>query len=60
VSRDGALTAAIEQQGVEFAGFVPADDLIFEYDLAGRPLVELPADSKALKGYFGVLDKLVP
>jgi CO dehydrogenase maturation factor len=55
-----ALTNVIEQQGVEFAGFVAADDLIFEYDLTGKPLVELPPDSKALKGYFGILDNLVP
>jgi CO dehydrogenase maturation factor len=57
---DPALQRAIGQQGVEFAGFVPADDLIFEYDLNGRPLVELPADSRALTGYFAILDKLIP
>jgi CO dehydrogenase maturation factor len=57
---DAALAQAIGRQGVEFAGFVSADDLIFEYDLNGRPLVELPADSKALTGYFAILDKLVP
>ena len=59
-SDDPSLRHAIEQQGVEFAGFIPADELIFEYDLNGRPLVELPADSKALTSYFAVLDKLVP
>ena len=55
-----ALKQAIGQQGVEFAGFVPADELIFEYDLNARPLVQLPADSKALGAFFGILDKLVP
>src|SRR5512137_170112 len=57
---DPALRHAIEQQGVEFAGFIPADELIFEYDLNGRPLVQLPAYSKALTSYYTVLDKLVP
>ncbi len=55
---DGTLRQAIERTGVEFAGFVPADDLIFEYDLNGKPLVQLPADSKALTSYFAILDRL--
>ncbi len=58
-SEDGALRRTIERQGVEFAGFVPADDRIFEYDLNGTPLIQLPADSKALNGYFAILDRLI-
>lgn len=59
-SSDPSLQQAIAQQGVEFAGFVPADELIFEYDLNGRPLIQLPADSRALTSYFAMLDKLIP
>jgi CO dehydrogenase maturation factor len=57
---DGMLRKAIDATGVEFAGFVPADELIFEYDLKGKPLIQLPADSKALTEYFAILDKLIP
>ncbi len=60
VSQDPSLQQAIGKQGVEFAGFVPADELIFEYDLNGKPLVELPAASKALTAFYGILDKLIP
>ena len=59
-SNDRSLVQAIEQQGVEFAGFVPADERIFEYDLNGKPLVQLPADSKALTAFFSILEKLIP
>jgi CO dehydrogenase maturation factor len=59
-SDDKSLLQAIEQQSVEFAGFVPADELIFEYDLNGKPLIQLPADSKALTSFYTVLDKLIP
>jgi CO dehydrogenase maturation factor len=59
-SEDSSLLHAIGQQGVEFAGFIPADELIFEFDLNGKPLVQLPADSKALTSYYAILDKLVP
>ncbi len=55
-----ALRQAIDRTGVEFAGFVPADDLIFDYDLNGKPLIQLPHDSKALTGFFSILDKLMP
>jgi CO dehydrogenase maturation factor len=59
-SGDKALLQAIALQGVEFAGFVPADELIFEYDLNGKPLVQLPAGSKALTSFYSVLDRLIP
>jgi CO dehydrogenase nickel-insertion accessory protein CooC1 len=39
---------------------VPSDELIFEYDLNGRPLIQLPADSKAVTSFYAVLDRLVP
>ena len=57
---DGTLQKVIDQQGVEFAGFVPADEVIFEYDLNGKPLIQLPSDSKALNSFYGILDKLIP
>jgi CO dehydrogenase maturation factor len=59
-SDDASLLQAIRQQSVEFAGFVPADEMIFEYDLAGKPLIQLPAESKALVSYYRLLDTLVP
>jgi CO dehydrogenase maturation factor len=59
-SRDPSLLQTIKQQNVEFAGFIPSDDLIFDYDLNGRPLVELPAGSKALMAFYDILDKLIP
>jgi CO dehydrogenase maturation factor len=57
---EAPLRGTIDQTGVEFAGFVPSDDLILDYDLQGKPLVQLPADSKALTGYFSILDQLIP
>jgi CO dehydrogenase maturation factor len=59
-SEDKSLLNAIEQQSVEFAGFVPADELIFEYDLNGKPLIQLPPESRALASFYSVLDKLIP
>jgi CO dehydrogenase maturation factor len=60
LSEDKSLLHAIDQQGIEFAGFVPTDELIFEYDLNGKPLIQLPPDSKALTSFYSVLDRLIP
>jgi CO dehydrogenase maturation factor len=44
--------------GLHCAGIVPQDGKIFEYDLQGRPLIELPDDSPALRSVFTILDGL--
>jgi CO dehydrogenase maturation factor len=59
-SDDRSMLQAIKQQNVEFAGFVPADELIFEFDLNGKPLIQLPGDSRALLSFYSVLDMLIP
>lgn len=41
------LKDEIEKTGIELLGTVPYDELIPRYDLEGRPLIELPADSAA-------------
>jgi CO dehydrogenase maturation factor len=44
--------------GLEVAGSVPQDGMIFEYDLEGKPLFELPADSPSLCAVYGILESL--
>lgn len=39
-------------------GLIPQDSLISDYDLKGRPIIELPADSPALRAVFEILDSL--
>jgi len=35
--------------GIEYAGIIPMDDNILQYNLTGKPLLKLPEDSTALK-----------
>jgi CO dehydrogenase maturation factor len=44
--------------GLNIAGFVPQDSTIFDYDLQGRPVFELPAESPACRSIFAILDSL--
>ncbi len=52
------LKSLAENSGLSVAGIVPQDDLIFEYDLRGKPIFQLPDDSGAVKAVFNILDSL--
>lgn len=45
-----------EELGMTVAGLVPQDHRIFEYDLAGKGIIDLPEDSAAVGAFFGILD----
>jgi CO dehydrogenase maturation factor len=57
---DPSLLQAIKRQAIDFAGFVSADDMISDYDLNGRPLITLPAETKAVDEFYGILGELIP
>jgi CO dehydrogenase maturation factor len=44
--------------GLEVSALIPNDDAIFEFDLKGKPVFELPEDSAALGAVFKTLDGL--
>ncbi|MBI5212144.1 MAG: AAA family ATPase [Nitrospirae bacterium] len=44
--------------GIKVAGFIPQDEMIFKFDLEGKPVFELPEDAKSVQTVFGVLDSL--
>jgi len=49
----------IKAGGLELAGTVPEDDTIYEFDLNGRPTIEMPEDSPSVQAAFGIFDKIV-
>jgi CO dehydrogenase maturation factor len=52
------LKSLAANSGLFVAGIIPQDDLIFEYDLRGKPIFQLPANSKAVKAVFNILDSI--
>jgi CO dehydrogenase maturation factor len=42
------LREGAEEMGIEYAGYLPHDELVLRYNLEGRPLAELPPESPAL------------
>ncbi len=49
----------IKKEGLELAGIIPEDDTLYEYDLHGRPTIEMPEDNSAVKAAFKIFDKIV-
>lgn len=57
-SNEKKLKDLATEYGLEVAGLIPQDDMIFEYDLKGIPLVKLSEDSIALRSLYNILDTL--
>lgn len=49
----------LQKKGLELAGTIPADETVYEYDLNGRPTVDMPDNNKAVKAAFEIFDKIV-
>jgi CO dehydrogenase maturation factor len=55
---DDVLETAREN-GLVFAGAVPEDDTVHQYDAAGTPTVSMPETSPAVEAAFGIFDKII-
>ena len=45
--------------GLELAGIVPEDDAVYEYDLKGKPTIEIPWESPSAKAAYAIFDRLL-
>jgi CO dehydrogenase maturation factor len=46
----------IKDNGLELAGLIPEDNMVYEYDLEGRPTIELPEENKSVRAAFEIFD----
>ena len=53
------LEPAVEASGLPLIGTVPEDENIRAFDLIGKPLIDLPEDSKAVVAVKGIYEKIV-
>ncbi|MBN2126237.1 MAG: AAA family ATPase [Deltaproteobacteria bacterium] len=58
-AQTGTLDAMAREQGLEVAGVIPEDETITEFDLIGKPTMELDWNSKALKAAFTIFDRIL-
>jgi CO dehydrogenase maturation factor len=50
------LKSLADKVGFSVAGIIPQDTTVFEYDLRGTPIFQLPDNSAAVKAVFTILD----
>jgi CO dehydrogenase maturation factor len=49
----------IKEKGMELIGTIPEDPTVYEYDLNGRPTIELPEDNTAVLAAYEIFDKII-
>ncbi|MDR3301631.1 MAG: AAA family ATPase [Spirochaetaceae bacterium] len=55
---DDGVKEEIARQKLNLLGVLPQDDLVYQYDAAGKPLVSLPEDTPVKKALASILEKL--
>lgn len=54
-----AVLEIIKNDGLELAGTIPEDSTVYEYDLKGRPTIEIPENNQAVQAAFEIFAKLI-
>ena len=49
----------IKDNGIEFAGTIPDDRTLYEYDLTGIPTIKMPDDNKAVRAAFEIFNNII-
>jgi CO dehydrogenase maturation factor len=49
----------ISNDGLELAGIVPEDDAVYEYDLQGKPTIDIDEENPAVHAVFAIFDKIL-
>jgi CO dehydrogenase maturation factor len=50
----------IADAGVELAGTVPEDGMVYDFDFRGRPTIQMPETSPCVQAAFAIFDKILP
>ncbi len=56
--QEEGVRAAASELGVQVSGLVPEDKTLFQNDMQGKAVLDLPAGSPALAAFYGILDGL--
>lgn len=49
----------IRDEELDLAGTIPEDETVYEYDLNGRPTIELSTDTPSVKAAFEIFDRIL-
>jgi len=49
----------VEEAGVDFAGCIPEDETLYEFDLEGKATIGLPEDNPAVQAAGAIFEKIM-
>jgi CO dehydrogenase maturation factor len=50
----------IDSNGLELAGVIPDDQQVYEFDMEGRPTIDLDEGNPALNAAYSIFDRILP
>jgi CO dehydrogenase maturation factor len=53
------VMSLVEEAGLDYVGTVLEDETLYEYDLEGKPTIEMPPETPAVKSAFAIFDKII-
>jgi CO dehydrogenase maturation factor len=53
------VLSKVKETGLELVGVIYEDDQVTDFDIEGRPLVELPSESNTVKAVSGMLSRII-
>jgi len=56
---DPIFSGEVQNLGLGLLGTIPEDPLISEYEMKGRPLLDLPEDSPAVQVVAGMMQNMI-
>jgi CO dehydrogenase maturation factor len=56
---DPGFSREIQKQGLNLLAMIPEDPMISEYEMRGKPLLDLPDESSAVQVVAGMMEKMV-
>jgi CO dehydrogenase maturation factor len=56
---DPGFSREIQKQGLNLLAMIPEDPLVSEYEMKGKPLLDLPDESSAVQAVVAMMEKMV-
>lgn len=53
------LLKTVEEMGLKLAGWLPDDEELAQWDLAGKPIGKLPAENPVVAAAYGIFDRVI-
>jgi CO dehydrogenase maturation factor len=50
---------ALQKEGLALGGIIQEDHTVYEFDLEGKPTIELPGDNLALQSAYAIFNQII-